>query len=256
MWGFMSDYDLIAPFYDIEHASFGEDVDMYRNYAEVCGGKILELACGSGRVLLPLAEDGFALTGVDTSGKMLELAQQRLEEAGVVDRCKLVQQDIANLQLEETFHLAFIALGSFGHISTRSEQQKTLTSIRRQLSRGGMCIIDISNTDARYLEGLSGQMLHQGTWRKEDGSILTHFLSPASSVDRHLLELTHFYDQHRQGENVTRTAVTTYLYLFERSEMELLFEQAGFTVKDVYGDYELSTYQLDSPRMICVAEVK
>ncbi len=256
MRGFMSDYDLIAPFYDIEHASFSEDVDMYRNYAEACGGKLLELACGSGRVLLPLAEDGFALTGVDTSGKMLEQAQQRLEQAGVADRCKLVQQDIASLQLEETFRLAFIALGSFGHITTRGEQQQVLASIRRQLSRGGICIIDISNTDARYLEGLSGQILHQGTWRRDDGSILTHFMSPASSVDRHLLELTHFYDQHKQGENVARTVVTTYLYLFERSEMELLLEQAGFVVKDVYGDYELAPYQLDSPRMISVAEAK
>jgi ubiquinone/menaquinone biosynthesis C-methylase UbiE len=256
MRGFMSDYDLIAPFYDIEHAHFGEDVDMYRNYAEACGGKILELACGSGRLLLPLAEDGFTLAGVDTSGQMLELARQRLEHAGVAAHCKLVQQDMDSLQLEETFRLAFIALGSFGHITTRNEQQRTLASIRAHLSRGGTCIIDISNTDARYLEGLSGQMLHQGTWRREDDSILTHFMSPASSVDRHLLELTHFYDQYKQGGNVARTVITTYLYLFERSEMELLLEQAGFAVKDIYGDYELVPYQLDSPRMICVAEAK
>ena len=51
----MNDYDLIAPFYDIEHAQFSEDLDMYRNFAELCGGFILELACGSGRVLLPPA---------------------------------------------------------------------------------------------------------------------------------------------------------------------------------------------------------
>jgi ubiquinone/menaquinone biosynthesis C-methylase UbiE len=256
MQDFMSDYDLIAPFYDIEHAQFGEDVDMYRNYAEACGGNILELACGSGRVLLPLAEDGFTLTGVDTSGQMLELARQRLKQAGVAERCKLVQQDMGSLQLDETFRLAFIALGSFGHITERREQQKVLAVIRGQLSRGGMCIIDISNTDARYLEGLSGQMLHQGTWRRDDGTFLTHLMSPTSSADRHLLELTHFYDRHKQGENVTRTVVTTYLYLFERSEMELMLEQAGFVVKDVYGDYELTPYQLDSPRMICVAEAK
>jgi hypothetical protein len=53
---------------------------------------------------------------------------------------------------------------------------------------------------------------------------------------------------------VQRTVVTTHLYLFERAEMELLLEQAGFQVKDVYGDYDLSPYHLESPRMICIAE--
>ena len=75
----MHEYDLIAPFYDIEHDRFSEDLDMYRNFAELSGGKILELACGSGRVLLPLVEEGYELTGVDNSEKMLEIAQQRLQ---------------------------------------------------------------------------------------------------------------------------------------------------------------------------------
>ena len=86
--------------------------------------------------------------------------------------------------------------------------------------------------------------------------ILTHFVSPASSPTKHLLELTHFYDQHKQGGVVERTTVTTHLYLFDRSEMELLLEQAGFVVKDVYGDYDLSPYLLDSPRMIFVTEAR
>src|SRR5919108_3094164 len=93
----MNDYDLIAPFYDIEHARFSEDLDMYQNFAELCGGSILELACGSGRVLLPLAREGYEVTGVDTSASMLNLARQRLQEAGGASRCTLVQQDICKL---------------------------------------------------------------------------------------------------------------------------------------------------------------
>ena len=106
------------------------------------------------------------------------------------------------------------------------------------------------------MEDLSGHVLHQGTWRCDDGTMLSHFVSPASSPDKHLLELTHFYDSHSQGGTVQRTIATLYLYLFERSEMELLLEQAGFVVKDVYGDYSLESYQLESPRMILVAEAK
>ncbi len=250
----MDDYDLIAPFYDIEHAQFSEDLDMYSNYAEVSGGSLLELACGSGRVLLPLAREGYEVTGVDTSRSMLALARQALQEAGVASHSELVQQDMRTMRLGCKFRMAFIALGSFAHITSRKEQQQALATVHAHLSTGGLFILDISNADARYMEDLGGQILHQGTWSRDDGKVLTHFVSPASSTDRHLLELTHFYDQHSQGGTVQRTTVTTHLYLFERGEMELLLEQAGFIIKDVYGDYDLGPYQLESPRMIVVAE--
>jgi ubiquinone/menaquinone biosynthesis C-methylase UbiE len=252
----MSDYDSIAPFYDIEHAPFDEDMDMYRNFAELCGGKILELACGSGRLLLPLAREGYTLTGVDTSAAMLELAQRGLAQAGIAGRCQLVQQDMCTLQLPEKFRLAMVALGSFGHIITRTQQQQALAAVRRHLSLGATFILDISNEDARYMEHLSGQMLHQGTWQQADGAYVTHFLSPASSNTRHLLELTHFYEVHRQGEAVRRTISQTNLYLFERNEAELLLEQAGLRVKEVYGNYEFGPYEHDSPRMIFITEAR
>jgi ubiquinone/menaquinone biosynthesis C-methylase UbiE len=252
----MSDYDSIAPFYDIEHAPFAEDLDMYRNFAELCGGKILELACGSGRLLLPLAREGYTLTGVDTSAAMLELAQRGLAQAGIAGRCQLVQQDMCTLQLPEKFRLAMVALGSFGHIITRTQQQQALAAVRRHLSLGATFILDISNEDARYMEHLSGQMLHQGTWQQADGAYVTHFLSPASSNTRHLLELTHFYEVHRQGEAVRRTISQTNLYLFERNEAELLLEQAGLRVKEVYGNYEFGPYEHDSPRMIFITEAR
>lgn len=252
----MNNYDEIAPFYDIEHAHFDEDLDMYQNFAEASGGPILELACGSGRVLFPLAQAGYNVVGVDTSAAMLALAQQRQHELEGPVKLELVRQSMSTLQLGRKFRMAFIALGSFAHIVTRKEQQQALTAIRAHLSTGGLFIVDISNADARYMENLTGQVLHQGTWPREDGTMLTHFVSPTTAVDKHLLELTHFYEQHIQGGTVQRTVAITHLYLFERSEMELLLEQAGFKVKDVYGTHDLSEYTLDSPRMIFVTEAR
>ncbi len=252
----MKDYDLIAPFYDVEHAHFDEDLNLYVNFAELCSGPLLELACGSGRLLVPLAREGYELTGVDSSASMLKLAQAALEQAGVAARCTLVQEHMSKLRLGQKFRLAFIALGSFGHVCTRQEQRQTLVAVRDHLITGGRFILDISNADVRYMEHLSGQMLHQGTWQREDGSLLSHFVSPASSLTKHLLELTHFYEEHRQGEAVQRTVTSTHLYLFERNEVELLLEEAGFEITDVYGDYELSSFEHDSPRMIFIAEAR
>jgi SAM-dependent methyltransferase len=252
----MNDYDLIAPFYDSEHAQFDEDLDLYRNFAELCSGSLLELACGSGRLLLPLAREGHMLTGVDTSERMLALAQARLQEEHLSSRVTLVQQDMCTLRLPQKYSLAFIALGSFAHLTTRKAQQQALAAVRAHLTKGGTFIVDISNTDARYMEQMSGQLLLQGSWQRDDGSLLTHMVSPASSHTQHLLELTHFYDQHVQGGPINRTLVTTHLYLFERSEMELLLEQADFVVKDVYGDYDLGPCTLESQRMIFIAEAR
>jgi cyclopropane fatty-acyl-phospholipid synthase-like methyltransferase len=252
----MTDYDLIAPFYDIEHAHFDEDVNLYINFAELCGGPLLELACGSGRLLVPLACEGYELTGVDNSRSMLNLAQHALEQAGVADQCTLIQENIHTMRLGQQFRLAFIALGSFGHVSTRQEQRQSLAVVRYHLTVGSKFILDISNADVRYMEQLSGQVLHQGTWKRENGTVLSHFVSPASSPTKHLLELTHFYEEHRQGEAVQRTVITTHLYLFEKNEVELLLEEAGFEINDVFGDYELSPFEHESPRMIFIAQAR
>jgi cyclopropane fatty-acyl-phospholipid synthase-like methyltransferase len=252
----MTDYDLIAPFYEIEHAHFEEDLNLYINFAELCGSPLLELACGSGRLLVPLARAGYELTGVDSSASMLNLAQHALEQAGVAGQCTLVQENMSRLHLGQNFRLAFIALGSFGHVYTRQEQRQTLAVVRDHLTLGGRFILDISNADVRYMEQLSGQMLHQGTWKRDDGTLLSHFVSPASSLTKHMLELTHFYDEHKQGEAVQRTVTTTHIYLFERNEVELLLEEAGFRILDVYGDYGLDPFEHDSPRIIFIAEAR
>ena len=251
-----NEYNDIAAFYDVEHAPFDEDVEMYRNFAELSGGSLLELACGSGRLLLPLAQDGYDLMGVDSSASMLAIAREHLTEAGVLARCELMQADIRTMRLGRTFRMAFIALGSFAHLTKRSEQQEALTTVRVHLSTGSLFLLDISNADIRYMESLGGQMLHQGTWQRDDGTMLTHFVSPATATERRMLELTHFYDVYSQGGAIQRTTTTMHLALFERGEVELLLEQAGFTIKDVYGTYDLDPYQVDSPRMIFVAEAR
>ncbi len=252
----MTDYDLIAPFYDIEHAHFNEDVSLYTNFAELCGGPLLELACGSGRLLVPLACEGYEVTGVDSSRSMLNLARHALEEAGVTEQCTLVQENMSSVRLGQKFRLAFIALGSFGHVCTRQEQRQTLAVVRHHLNAGSKFILDISNADVRYMEQLSGQVLHQGTWKRDNDTLLSHFVSPSSSPTKHLLALTHFYEEHRQGKAVQRTVITTHLYLFEKNEVELLLEEAGFAINNVFGDYELSPFEHESPRMIFIAQAR
>ncbi|TMB83560.1 MAG: class I SAM-dependent methyltransferase, partial [Chloroflexi bacterium] len=71
----------------------------------------------SGRLLIPLALDGYTITGVDGSEKMLSLARERVQQANLTSRVTLVQQDMSALQLSQKFSFAFVALGSFAHLT-------------------------------------------------------------------------------------------------------------------------------------------
>src|SRR5258708_29428770 len=115
----------------------------------MCSGSLLELACGSGRLLLPLAREGHTLTGVDTSERMLALAQARLQEEHLSSRLTLVQQDMCTLRLPQKYNLAFIALCSFAHLTTPKPQQQALAAVRAPLTKGGTFLVHIPNTDPR-----------------------------------------------------------------------------------------------------------
>ena len=80
-----TDFDRFAPFYDLEFGAFADDLPLYRGFAARGAGPVLELGCGTGRALLPLARDGFAVTGVDLSPAMLALARRKIDQAGLGD---------------------------------------------------------------------------------------------------------------------------------------------------------------------------
>jgi ubiquinone/menaquinone biosynthesis C-methylase UbiE len=111
------DYDVFARFYDLDTEGYEEDLAFWLSLARRTGGPILELACGTGRVMLPLAEQGFAVVGVDISPAMLAIAREKLSAAGVLDRTELVEGDVLTMELHRQFPLAFVALNSFGHFN-------------------------------------------------------------------------------------------------------------------------------------------
>src|SRR5258708_12750487 len=94
---------------------------------------------------------------------MLTLARQRLQDEGLASRCKLVQQDICTMHLEQQFRMAFIALGSFPHITRRKQQQQPLASVRAHLAAGAMFILDTATPHPPYLETLTTHFLHHVT---------------------------------------------------------------------------------------------
>jgi SAM-dependent methyltransferase len=214
----------------------------------------LELGCGTGRLLLPLARAGFSITGVDMSPRMLEVAQAKVDGAGLDDQITLVQADMREVNLPQHYRLAFIAINSFMHLTTLEDQLAALRVWRKLLLPGGLLIIDVDNPDPRHLLEADGRLDLQGRWFDPDtGATVLKHMSRTLDAARQLQHVLFIYDEVFPDGQMRRTLAPFQARYLYRYEGELLLNKAGFTPEQVYGSYDLDPYGSDSERMIFVA---
>ena len=252
-----SPYDRLAQFYEWEHRDFREDLSLYLAFARASTGPILDAACGAGRLLIPLAEAGYSLTGVDSSQRMLELARSRLPELREPRRVHLVQGDLRTLELGDSFGMALVALGSFHHLMTAEDQRRALRSLAKHLKPGGLLLIDLVNPTPEWLAAGDGALVHQLTAPfpgPEGPDRMSKFVARTTRSEDQTEQSLLIYDQTSSDGAVTRHEFemeTRYLF---RYEAEMLVSAASFRLRDIYGGYGPDTYRGGSPRMILVAE--
>lgn len=250
----MDRYDIYARFYDLDFGDANADLLMYQQFASRCGSPILELGCGTGRVLLPLARQGYQISGLDISPSMLDTARAKVDAEGLGDRVTFVEQDMRELELGGRFNLAFAAINSFMHLLTTDEQLATLDRIRHHLNPGGLLLLDLFNPDLTRLLDLRGQLSLAKTMTDPDtGHRLMRFHSDKADLGQQTISVTFIVDEIDSAGHIQRTLFPfTIRYLF-RFELELLLRHAGFEIEAIYGSYDLEEYTGDSPKMIAVA---
>jgi SAM-dependent methyltransferase len=245
-------FDRFARLYDWEHDQYLVDVDVHLGLARRFGGPVLELACGSGRLLAPLAAAGFAVTGVDSSAPMLERARARLARLGL--SATLVQQRLERLQLEGTFRTIIIGLDSFGLLLKRNDQLDALRGARQHATHDGRLVLDLANGNLRGSTEPGEELIHDLTQPDpETGRPITKFVLRRPRPAEQLDDLMFFYDEQDERGYLHRSMVELKLRWFTRFELELLLQTAGWQVDEVYGDYDLSEFGPDSSRLIVVA---
>lgn len=247
-------YAAIAPYYDLEYGDYDADVELYLGYAGMIGSPILELGCGSGRLLVPLAQAGYDVSGIDNSTAMIELAHERLAAEGLSE----VNARVGDMRAidgydDAHFRLVFAAFNAFLHLETREEQLKTLAAARRVLHHNGLLIVDVFQPTPSVLQNLDDQLRLDRQWTLPGGDRLDRMSSWRVHVAEQRIETTLFYDRLRPTGELRRTVasyVTRYVYRFE---MEGLLAEAGFEMEGVYGSYQLEPLDDSSRTMIFVA---
>ena len=240
----------IARFYDLDDGRLTEDIPLYLGFARKTGGPVLDLGVGSARLALPLACAGFRVTGIDISPEMLAIGRERVAAAGLDDRIQLIQADYRAPGLSaDVFALAYCGYNAFLHLIDAQEQLATLENWRAVLHSGGLLVIDVENPQLEALAGLSETLeLEEVLIEPESGRAVRKYSAAWADLPDQILYLRRVYET---GDGRWETSFQVRI-LFQR-ELSLLLACAGFTELRFYGDYELSPWEPDSPRLIAVA---
>ena len=221
-------------------------------------GPILELAAGSGRLAVALAEAGHEVTGVDLDPAMLERARVRARAVGpgLADRLTLVEADLVDLRLPAAgrFGLAFIALNSLLILPTRAAQRAALGTLAQHLAPGGLAVVDIWIPDAEELGRFDGRIsLEWPRLDPETGAIVTKAASAQHDAASGTVTLTTIFEEGGQGDPPRRWVRRDRLRLVSADELRSFAEDAALVVEHLAGDYGLAPIGPGSERAVLIA---
>ncbi len=246
-----------ARFFDIEYANYDEDIPVLEAFAQRTGGPVLELGCGTGRTLIPLARSGFDITGVDMSPEMLGIAATKARAARVAKRVNLIEGSYADAPLEGQFAFAYIVMNTFLHLLTQEDQLRALRHWREHLTPSGLLLIDVFQPDVAVLAGIDGSLIHDHTWTDpSNGMSMMKWVTTEVDLARQMMHVTMIYDEVSADGELRRNLVPYDIRYLWRYEAELLLDKAGFELETIYGGWDLSPFESGSDRMILLARRK
>lgn len=232
-------YDRIFPMTD--------DLPFWLDQARRAGGPVLELACGTGRVALPLARAGIAVTGIDLAPAMLQTARAHAD-AEKLD-INFIEADIRDFDLGATFPLVIFPANAICHLLDRESVERCFACVRRHLAPGGRFIIAVFVPDMRILTRDSRQRFPFGEY-EEAGKLVEVTHSNIYAADTQINHITLYYRRADMQEELTEPLT---MRMFFPAELEALLHYNGFRIAQRYGEFNEAPFGPDSPQQITVA---
>jgi SAM-dependent methyltransferase len=210
---------------------------------------VLELGCGTGRVLVPIARSGIECVGLDPSPLMSEAVRRKNPPSNL----HLVSGVMQDFDLgARRFPLIFSAFRGFQHLYTVDDQLRCLACVRRHLARGGFFAFDVFAPDLERIASSEEPEREEARFWEADDEIVRY-----ASVSRdHVEQTMHIrmrYERRRGDKPVGNEVVEFRMRYFFRYELEHLMARAGFEHVELYGGFDGRPYDYVSGEMIIVA---
>lgn len=248
-------YGTIARFYDAENTDKTDDIPLYLELAEQHGGPIIDIGCGTGRVMIPLANAGHTVHGIDSEAAMLDRARERIAGNPTLDANMILHHgDALTYDMTERFALTLVPYNGLMHFHDQDSQLALLKRLRAWTADDGLLVLDLPNAGEVFATQETDALMMERTFLEpETGHMVMQ--QSVSYLDRveQLLRVTWIYDEITADGTVKRTFAPLVLYYYFFSEIKLLLNAAGFRVEAVYGDTEYGPYEDGCERMVVFA---
>lgn len=234
------------------------DVAFYVAEARRAVGAVLELGCGTGRVLIPIARDGHTIAGVDGSAEMLAQCSAKLdaEPADVRARVSLQQADVRHFELGTTFPLAIVPFRVMQQLVTVEDQLAFLAAAARHTAAGGRLVFDVFNPSfSRMVERDDAEHEDTPAQRLADGRVLrrTYRMPRVRWVDQVTEVELVYYVSSSSGSPPERHVQSFEMRWFVQAELRHLLARSGFRIDAIYGNFDRSPLTDSSPEQVVCA---
>jgi SAM-dependent methyltransferase len=244
----MKHYEEGAAWYDLVSQGFPGELGFYLKEAKKANGKVLEAACGTGRIYLELLEGGVNAYGFDLSNDMLRVLKDKAKGRGLEPKVKLA--DMRTFNYPNKFDLIMIPYNSFLHLETREDQKKCLMNVRKHLKKGGRLILGIFDPRIDYLAKVDRKTETSVLDKKSGKRIKMENFSHYDYFNQHI------YSFHRlinPPKGLPREKIEfTCTYIFPREFMNML-ELCGFRKWKIYGGFDYEPYIKHGQNLVWIA---
>jgi SAM-dependent methyltransferase len=228
-------YTRFAKFYDAYVGEYARDQPLYLGLASKVKTPIpiLEIGCGSGRVLLPLLRAGHTVTGVDISEEMLQLAKDKLNKNHLGERVTLLDHNFAEQALPRTFGLALVTFYTFNYLLSPVHQKAFLDHVAESLLPGSVLALHLFYPNPMLHPETSGKWIDKGKYRVAGEWILLE--DSRRMMDNHLEERKQAFTY----ESGQREEIHTIRRYVSQAEMYRLLIDSRFTNPVLINNYDL-----------------
>ncbi len=227
-----------------------EDVPFYLKNAVEYGEPILELACGTGRVTIPIAKEGLSVTGLDLLDTMLTQAKKKSKESGV--KIDWIKADMTDFNLNKKFNLILMPGCAFNWLLELESVEKCLTCVKEHLKPNSVFIFDAFNPDLNFLIRDPSKTYPNAEYQDPDGRGLV-IVSERSKYDKatQINDVKLLYSI--AGKKINNELK---LRIFFPQELDAILKYNGFKIITKYGDFDQSAFTSHSRRQLFSCQVK